>query len=278
MPNFPASVRVPGTRLGVSTGCTHARTKRRPRRQKGVRSWCIVPLLLAGLLATGCMRFVDGAVRPAAGLTPHPLLGHAVKSVLLDNGELAKMLGQPFKADPNSAPHFGGLDELFEGNAAPRECAAVGIELPRSAFAGFDVRVVANETWWNAASYDDKPRVISVYENVVALPTAAAADALFDTFTEQWQHCAGTTVDMGDDYFTYAISDVSAANSVVAADVQVHGSTTVPNAHAVGLRVNCLVEAEVAFFGAGSERTSWDRKSTTIEIARRMMDNISDLS
>jgi PknH-like extracellular domain len=234
--------------------------------------------LLAVTLAAGCTRVVDGAPHPAPGMTPRPLTGRVVNRVLLDDGELSKMLDQPFKTDPNSPSRFGGIELLSDGNASPRECTAPAIELPKSAFEGSDVRQVAKESWWNAASYDENPRVISVHEAVVALPTAAAADPLFAKFTEQWRHCDGTTVSMGDGYFTMAISDVSGANSVVAASVRVHGSTTVPNARAVGVRVNCLVEVRVAFFDLESGRSAHDDKTVAVNIAHRMMDKISELS
>ncbi|MCV7401263.1 sensor domain-containing protein [Mycobacterium fragae] len=238
----------------------------------------VVVALATLLLATGCTRVTDGAARPAPGMAPRPLSGQAVNRVLLDDGELSKMLDQPFKTDPDSPPRFGGIELLTDGSASPRECAAAAEELPKSVFQGSRVRQVAKESWWNAAPYDENPRVISVHEAVVALPTAAAADPLFAKFTEQWRQCDGTTVSMNDGYFTMAISDVSDANSVVAAAVGVHGSTTVPNAHAVGVRVNCLVEVRVAFFGLEPGSTADADKTVAVNIAHRMMDKISESS
>lgn len=235
-------------------------------------------LSATALLVAGCTRVVAGAAHPAPGMTPRPLGGQAVNRVLLDDREVSKMLGQPFKADPDSPPRFGGIDQLTDGSASPRECAAAAVELPKSVFQSSRVRHVAKESWWNAAPYEENPRVISVHEAVVALPTAAAADPLFAKFTQQWRECDGTTVSMDDGYFTMAISDVSDANSVVAASVRVHGSTTVPNAHVVGVRVNCLVEVRVAFFDLDSGRTADADKTVAVNIAHRMMDKISELS
>jgi hypothetical protein len=229
--------------------------------------------LLAVLLATGCTRVVDGAVRPAPGLKPRPLHGPAVQQVALDQAQLSKMLGQSFKSDPNSPSRFGGSDQLSDMNASPRECAGVAFELQQSAYGSAEVKDVAHEVWWTVGIYHAK--VISVSENVVTLPTAAAADALFAQFLQQWNGCNGTTVTSyrtnGEPFITAAISDARAGNSVLAATVRSHLATTVTHARALGVRSNCLVEVDVAFFADHPD-------GSAIDIAHRMMDEVSVLS
>lgn len=233
----------------------------------------IVVALVALPLTAGCMVVVDGAAHPAPGLAPRLLTGQAVSHALLDDGELANLVGQYFKSKPESPPRFGGRDQLYEVHAAPSGCAGVVFELQKSSYGAADVENVAQQTWWTAGIRGAK--VISLVESVVAVPTAAAADTVFAGFIQQWDRCNGRTVTS--DFrighaVTTAISDVRAANSVLAATVQSHFVTTVTSARAVGVRANCLVEVDVAFFS--------DNKpdGTAVDIAHAMMDKVSSLS
>ena len=229
--------------------------------------------LSAVLLAAGCTRVVDGSVHPAPGLPPHPLTGPTAKKALLDNAQLSKLLGQPFKGDPDFPPRFGGSDQLFDIDAAPRECAEVVFELQKSAYRSAGVKDVAQESWWSAGGR--RAKVISVAEAVVAMTNNNNADALFAQFSQQWTRCAGTTVTdynlRGEPFSTAAISDVRTADSVLAATVRSRVVTTVTHARSLGVRVNCLVEVNVAFF---SNRPD----DSAIDIAHAMMDKVSDLS
>jgi PknH-like extracellular domain len=232
----------------------------------------LVPLLVI-LLAAACTRAVDGTVRPARGLAPRPLTGQAVNAVLLDDGELADALGQQFTSKADSPPRFGGRERLYDVHSSPTECAGVVFQLQKRSYGSADVRAVAQETWWTADIRNAK--VINVVESVVALPTVAAADAVFAAFSQQWNRCNGATVtsDFGIGYaLTSAISDVRAANSVLAATVQTHNVTTLTSTHAVGVRANCVVEVEVAFFS--DQRPG----GAAVDLAHRMMGKISGLS
>jgi hypothetical protein len=231
-----------------------------------------VPLLVI-LVGAACTRAVDGTVRPARGLTPRPLTGQTVNHVLLDEGELTKLLHQSFKRISASPPRFGGRDQLYDVHSSPRGCAGVVFELQKSSYGPADVRNVAQETWWTAGIRHAE--VISVVESVAAVPTAAAADAVFAEFIRQWNRCNGATVtsDFGiGNALTSVISDVRAANSVLAATVQSHNVTTVTSARAVGVRVNCFVEVDVALF---SDQTP---AGTAVDLVHRMMDKVSRLS
>jgi len=225
--------------------------------------------LLVVLVAAACTRMADGTVRPARGLAPRPLTGQTVKQVLLDDSELSKLIGQRFKSKANLPPRFGGRDLLFGLNASPSECAEVEFELHENSYASADIRKIAQESWWTVNGHGMK--VISVLESVVALSTAAGADALFANLTQEWNRCNGTTVRSrfpSGGGPTAVISDVRAANSVLAATVN---TLAITSGRAVGVRVNCLVEVDVAFFA--------DRiDGTAVDIAHRMMDKVSNLS
>ncbi|WP_204806925.1 sensor domain-containing protein [Mycobacterium riyadhense] len=241
--------------------------------------------LLVVLLATGCTAAIAGNPRPAPGLTPRPVAGETIKQVLLDDATLSKILNQPFKADSHLPPRFGGPEKLQTGFGVitPVECAGVSTMTVRSAYASADVKNVARESWWNAGG---PAKVISVAEAVVALPTAADADALFAKFSEEWEGCNGktATVEGSGLNFEDQVTDVRVANSVLAATVFVHLSGTPsgkrPEARAIGVRVNCLVEVEVTFFStqSPSDQGSGDPNTSAIDIAHVMMDRITALS
>jgi PknH-like protein len=232
----------------------------------------LVPLLVV-LVAAACARMTDGAVLPARGLTPRPLTGQAVKQALLDDAELSKIVNQPFKGKANLPPHFGGRELLFPLPTSPSECGEVEFELHENSYGRSDIRAVAQESWWTVVLKHVK--VISVMESVVALSSAGAADALFATLTQEWNRCNGTTVTS--DFPsgpgpTAVISDVRAANSVLAATVEAGDSFPITSARAVGVRVNCLAEVNVAYF------TDHGPDGTAVDVAHGMMDKISRLS
>jgi hypothetical protein len=228
----------------------------------------VLPLLVI-LLAAGCTRVVDGTVRPARGLAPRPLTGQTVRQVLLDDSELWNATGQRFKARAEFPPRFGGRDLLSPLSTSPSACAGVVFELDKSGYEAANVGTVAQESWWTVGVRG--VQIIHVSEAVVVLPSAVAADALFAKFTQDWNQCNGATVHLnfpsgGDP--TAAVSDVRAADSVLAATVE--SFHTLISARAVGVRVNCLVEVDVAFFHHPD--------GTAVKIAHRMMDKVSSLS
>jgi hypothetical protein len=158
--------------------------------------------------------------------------------------------------------------------------------LQKSVYESANISGVAFESWWNNG---DPAQVISVMEGVVALPTAAQAEALFAKFTQQWQQCNGktTTEETGPISTTNVISDIRITNSVVAAT---NTATAVlpnmpplrptPQARALGVRLNCLVETEVVFFGdrRPSDPGSAEVDTSAVNLANAMMDKVSALS
>ena len=131
--------------------------------------------------------------------------------------------------------------------------------------------------------------MLTVLEGVVALPSAAEAQALFAKFSQQWQQCTGTTTTerTGPISTTNDISDVRVANSIVAAT---NTATSVlpnmpplrptPQARAIGVQMNCLVEVDVVFFGGrrSSDPGSATVDNSAIDIAHALMDRVSALS
>ena len=245
----------------------------------------VAALTAVAALAVGCGSVVEGTAKPAPNLKPRPLMGQTVGQVPLDDATLSRMLGQPFVA--RNPPVFGGPDKLFHPDDAtpPADCVGVTAMLQRSVYGSADVRDVAYESWWNNG---DPAQVISVMEGVVALPSAAAAQSRFLQFAAQWQHCGGktTTDQTGPISTTNVISDVRVADSIVAATNT--ATSTLPNmpplrptpqARAVGVRLNCLVEVEVVFFGGRrpSDPGSAQLDTSGIDVARAMMDRVSAL-
>jgi PknH-like extracellular domain len=240
------------------------------------------------MLATGCTAMISGTARPAPNLKPRPLSGQTVKQVLLDSAALSKMLNQSFDANSRfNRSWFGGRDQLQSphwDSPSRTDCLGVTTLQKKSAYQSADLKDVAGEIWWHE---EGPAKVISVNEGVVTLPTAADANALFTKFTAQWQQCAGVTLDLpaGDITFVHTISDVRVANSVLAATVSVNSSTSssdraIPHARAIGVRVNCLVEVDLAFYSSPDvvDPGSGDVNTSGIELAHIMMDNVSSLS
>ncbi|OBK21769.1 hypothetical protein A5634_09260 [Mycobacterium asiaticum] len=250
--------------------------------------WSVSPTLLVAavlLLATGCTNAIDGAAHPAPGLKPNPLLGEVIKQVLLDGTALSSMLNQPFKSDANLPPRFGGPEKLQPGlgDMSPPECAGVTTMTLRSTYENAPVKNLARETWWAAGT---SGRVINVAEAVVAMPSVAEAATWFAKFSEQWKKCNGTTVTISGGQFNYSdeISNVRVENSVAAATVYVQAAGASggrrPEAHAIGLRANCLIEVEVTFFSVqrASDPGTADLNTSAIDITRTMMDKVSSRS
>ena len=243
-------------------------------------------LTLVAVLAVGCAGVVEGSAKPAPNLKPRPLAGETIKGVLLDGATLSRMLGQPFVA--RKQPQFGGPEKLYEtdGSVSPPGCLGVTAMLQKNVYPPADVTDVASESWWNNG---EPAQVLTVLEGVVALPSAAQAEALFAKFSQQWQQCTGTTTTehTGPINTTNSIGDVRVTNSVVAAT---NTATSVlpnlpplrptPQARAIGVQMNCLVEVDVVFFGGrrSSDPGSATVDTSAVDIAHAMMDKVTALS
>ncbi|BBX45438.1 sensor domain-containing protein [Mycobacterium cookii] len=237
-------------------------------------------------LAVGCSPIVAGTAKPAKNLKPRPLFGSVLRQVPLDDTALTRMLEQPFLN--RQPPVFGGPDKLGDADSAGSspECLGVTTMLQRNAYESADVRDVMWETWWNDG---DPAQVISVIEGVVSLPSAAQAQTLFAQFPQQWQQCkdATTTEQTGPIKTTTVVNSVRVADSVVAATntataelPNIEALQATPQARAVGVRLNCIVEVEVVFFGDRhpSDPGSANPDTSAVDIAHAMMKRIDTLS
>ncbi|OMC03359.1 hypothetical protein A5735_07065 [Mycolicibacter heraklionensis] len=244
-----------------------------------------VGALAAVLLASGCTTVVSGTVRPAPGLAPTPVTGMAVRQVLLDDSELSKLTGQPFRSDPAMPPRFGGLDELPDAweLAEPQDCVGAAVGGQRSVYSDAGVRDAAHE-FWDAAS-DGDSSLTGVAEAVIALDSAADADALFAKFAEQWGSCDGVLVtrDAGaDSEASGEITDVSDRDAVLVATVRtsVDGEPGLTVSRALAVRVNCVVDVDVFWFDEDDEdfAVSPAGDVSAADLVRAMLDKVRTIS
>ena len=103
-----------------------------------------------------------------------------------------------------------------------------------------------------------------VAEGVVALPSAAAADALFAKLAEQWRHCNGITVIRHDGLHSDAsgeITDVVADGPMLTATVQTTVGATrgLRVSRALSVQVNCLIDVDVFWLVDGPQDERADR-------------------
>ncbi len=234
-------------------------------------------MLLVMGLASGCTLVVDGSTRPAPGLVPRPLAGRSVAKALLESAELSQAFEQLFKADPNQPGAAGGSELLEENVQTPPDCGGVATMLLKDSYGGTDVREVARENWLYSGL---NPSVIILQEAVVALPTAQAADAEFARLERQWSRCSGASMTIaGDDNFTSRVGEVQEKDSVLAAAVDdLSRYMMMPEARAIGVRVNCILEVKVIYFGTSDRDGSAHHTPSAADVAQLLMDKVSLLS
>jgi hypothetical protein len=247
-------------------------------------------LMAVAALAVGCGGVVDGTAKPAPNLKLRPLSGAPVRQVPLDGVALSRMLNQPFVA--REPAEFGGPDKLHKVKRSVSQAGCLGVTamLQKSVYQSgpqpAQVKDVASQSWWNNGQ---PAQVISVIEGVVTLPSATQAMALFAKFSQQWQQCNGmtTTEQTGPISTTNVISGVRVTDSIVAATKtatsvlpNMPALRPTPQARAIGVRSNCLVEVEVVFYGGrrSSDPGSADINTSGVDVARAMMDKVSALS
>jgi hypothetical protein len=231
-------------------------------------------LLLVSGAATGCTSVVGGSMRPAPGLAPRPLTGPGVQQALLDAAALSRAFGQSFTADPDTPTQTGGA-ELLQANAmTPPDCGGVSMMLLGDTYAGSQVRDVASESWLYASR---NPAVIIFHEAVVALPSVGAAAARFAALQRQWARCDGASMTIGGDAnYTFNVGHVEDKDSVLSAPVDhVSGYMLLPAGRAIGVRVNCLVEVDVVYFGPEFRDGSSRHTPSAADAAHLLMDNVS---
>ncbi len=230
------------------------------------------------------------SAHPPAVASP-AVAGETVKQVLLDGDALAKMLGQGFKA--SGSPIYGGFDEMVMPSTIG-DCVGVVNLTPKSAYQTADVQSYARETWVDAAAGDEgfhplSSKVMFVDEAVVALPSAADAQALFAKFAEQWKRCDGQAVNpepgvadadrpRGLPGSEMHITDVRGSDTVLSASIVLDKNPGAPDTRAVGVQGNCLVGVLIAFTGVEDAAGSADPATSSSDVVRAMMGRVSTLS
>ncbi len=117
---------------------------------------------------------------------------------------------------------------------------------------------------------------------MATFPSAAQAQEQFAKFPQQWQQCKdATTIEQtGPIKTTTVVNDVRVTDSVVAATntataelPNMEPLQATPQARAVGVRMNCIVEVEVVFFGDRnpSDPGSANPDTSAVDIAHAMM-------
>lgn len=244
----------------------------------------VAALAAVAASAVGCGVAVSGTAVPAPNLKPRPLFGATVQRVLLDNVDLSRLFAQTFVT--REGADVGGPDKLYDVLRSQDGCLGVTAMLQKSVYQSGDVRDLAAEEWWNNG---DPAQVVGVMEGVVTLPSAAQAQQMFAQFSQQWQRCNGMTTSeqSGPVNTTNAISDVRLADPSVIAATKL-ASSVIPNlpplrpspeARALGVRSNCLVDVEVVFFNGRrpSDPGTADLSTSAVEVAHAMMDKVTAL-
>lgn len=244
-----------------------------------------VALLGIGLLAAGCTVVTGGTAQPPSQLPPRSVNGETIRQVLLDDNALTRVLKEPFVIDHRLPPRYGGPEALQDSGSPLRvDCLGVAEMLDQSVYEPGKVNDVAVENWRHAVL---SAKLTGLKEGVVSLPTAADANALFAKFSQQWQRCNGQAVLLPDPVIRLKakITDVQVDSAVIAGTISIAlGSSktdvAIPAGRAIGVRGNCLVEVEVDFFNASSRslQGSDTVKNAAVDIARIMMDRVSELS
>lgn len=258
-----------------------------PTAAKSRRPRLLLVIAVAALAAVALLAWLvlpDRSRGAASGVT-----GETVKQVLLGGAELTKMLDQPFTT-VTGPPSYGGL-EAMEDSSSPGECVGVVDVAPKSVYSGADVQSYARETWIDSEPNRDgfKPlttRVMFVKEAVVALPTAADAQALFAKFAAQWKRCDGHPVNADSDSggqphlhgTEMHITDVRVTDDVLAASIVLDKSPKAPDTRAIGVQGNCIVGVLIAFTGTENATGSGDPQTSSIDAVRAMMDKVTKLA
>ncbi|HEU4359893.1 MAG TPA: sensor domain-containing protein [Mycobacterium sp.] len=262
---------------------------------KSTRVWLLAGAAVVVLAAVGLVAWlvIPGRSHSSSSTSSGPrITGEAVKQVLLGGTELTAMLGQPFTSTTGS-PTYGGLDQMEEP-ATSSDCVGVMNVAPRHVYQYANVQSYARETWAGTAPGDAGPnqlttKVMFVEESVVALPSAADAQALFAKFTERWKQCDGRALNHGPDVADVDnppllpgteihIGDVQITDTVLAASIALDRRPEAPDTRAVGVQGNCIIGVLIAFTGAENATGSADPKTSSIDMVQAMMAKAAKLS
>ncbi|WP_353852126.1 sensor domain-containing protein [Mycobacterium sp. FLAC0960] len=176
--------------------------------------------------------------------------------------------------------------DALAGDKSPwsDDCIGVAVALQHSVYQDHNVNGVAFETWRPDSAAASV--VTGVKKGVISFSTAGDADALFVKFSREWQRCEGKTVLLSGGPFRLQVKvdNVQPAASVLAATMSIELDSpnpllelAIPAARALGVRDNCLIEAEVDF-GNNANPPTHRIDTSAIDIAQVMRDKVSALS
>lgn len=260
-------------------GCSRQGTKVAPSRH----FLGAVSVGIAAMLLQSCTVMADGVARPATGLKPQPISGNTLKEVLPNAGRLQTILHQPVAPEAQFPRRSGDLESMPNGayinpKSSPRDCLGM-VDLQQNDFRGAPVQNFVEDYWLVSMNPNEVPKAFEADTGVVALTTAADAEAVFTSIKQKWTRCVGAKItifkpNQDDDLAeTLLVSDVRAADSTVSINYQANDSDFPPyiQMRTLGVRANCIVQAGVEY-GREPDNSSSDA------IAHAMMDEVSRFS
>lgn len=217
--------------------------------------------------------------------------GHSIKDYLLTGPELGELFDQSFDDLPRSSS-AGGFDKMPDASnpkagAQPLDCVGPVAPADRNGYRSAEVTDFASQTWPNRPGMLDQ-RVMTVTEAVTTLPSVEAAEALIEQLTQTWKRCEGQTVTFwgtrppGDGYLTHKITEVRTDGPVLAATIlfgRTESPYTTPQARAVIVKDNYVIETEVAFYDDdnATRHGTADPQGSGIAVATAIADKIDKI-
>lgn len=255
--------------------------------------WAVAAGVIAAVVVVAAAGWMIMAGKPHNASTAPSTSGQivtadTVKQVLLNGAELTKMLNQPFKKTTGPTK-YGGLTAMGEPSTIG-DCVGVVDVATRVVYESANVQSYARQTWSDLVPGDPGFKPLSAMlmfadEAVVALPSAADAQALFAKFSERWKQCDGQAVNQQSDAedpndppplpgSEMHINSVRVSDDVLAASVVLDQKPDAPDTRAIGVQDNCIVEVLLPFTGAKNVPGSAVPATSATEVVRAIMAKI----
>lgn len=250
--------------------------KKRP--QNG-RSQAIVGLTLSYVVIFGAVvalvawLIVSSAKPPARTALPAgPTDQQSVQQYLLTKPEIDRAMQSDYQLMSALTDSNGGLRRANVTSDTP-ECAGVPFAAQKSSYESAQEEAFAGSVWrWGPKTGP----AMFVIQNIVALPDVAAAQTLFDEFSDVWKRCEGKTVNesVSDPKLnsTRTINEVRATPDTLMAFIDNENNLdhTVDSykrvTRAIGLHRNYLVDLEIrGWRDKETEQTVDDRTTAVLD-------------
>jgi hypothetical protein len=208
-------------------------------------------LVIAATLFSGCATTVPGNPRAAEQRASAALPDTAtIASVLPDGTELSRIIGEQIdEINPLIGDATDLRDTMVGSEVTESQCIGVISPLERKTYDGKQVGDVGYATLPEATF------------GALAMPSAEAARALFDSFVGEWQQCDGKTVvkTSGATDYDNAISEVGLAENTVSSVIVMSALPTgvqVRTQRALGVAENVVIDVETTDTGSPSAATA----------------------